>query len=69
MPSAFAAVLEAAVELAAEEAVLLEEPPLSVKMPPWAIRLVLTVPELEKARREAMEQLPDELDLDELPQL
>ena len=49
--------------------VLLEEPPLSVKMPPWAIRLVLTVPELEKARREAMEQLPDELDLDELPQL
>ena len=49
--------------------VLLEEPPLSVKMPPWAIRLVLTVPELEKARREAMEQLPEELDLDELPQL
>lgn len=49
--------------------VLLEEPPLSVKMPPWAIRLVLTVPELEKARQEAMEQLPDELDLEELPQL
>ena len=49
--------------------VLLEEPPLSVKMPPWAIRLVLTVPELEKARREAVEQLPEELDLDELPQL
>ena len=49
--------------------VLLEEPPLSVKMPPWVIRLVLTVPELEKARQEAMEQLPDELDLEELPQL
>lgn len=49
--------------------VLLEEAPLSVKMPPWAIRLVLTVPELEKARQEAMEQLPDELDLEELPQL
>lgn len=47
--------------------VLLEEPPLSVKMPPWAIRLVLTVPALEKARREA--DLPDELDLEELPQL
>ena len=27
------------------------------------------VPELEKARQEAMEQLPDELDLEELPQL
>ena len=38
-----------------------------MKMPPWAIRLVLTVPELEKARREAMEQLPDEIDLEELP--
>jgi len=49
--------------------VLLEEPPLSVKMPPWAIRLVLTVPELEKARQEAMEQLPDEINWEELPQL
>lgn len=43
--------------------VMLEEPPLSVDFPPWAIRLVLTVPELERA---AME---DEIDLDELPQL
>ncbi len=40
--------------------VMLEDPPLSVKIPPWAIRLVLTVPELEQARREAMEQLSDD---------
>ena len=49
--------------------VLLEEPPLSVKMPPWAIRMVLTVSELEKARRDAAEELPDEIDWEELPQL
>ena len=47
--------------------ILLEEPPLSVRMPPWAIRLVLTVPELEQAVRQAAED--DGLDLDELPQL
>ena len=35
--------------------VLLEEPPMSVHMPPWAIRLVLTVPGLEKAAKEAVE--------------
>ncbi len=28
--------------------VLLEEPPLSVKMPPWAIRLVVPTPALER---------------------
>ena len=32
--------------------VLLEEPPMSVHMPPWAIRLVLTIPGLEKAAQE-----------------
>ena len=47
--------------------VLLEEPPLAVKMPPWAIRLVLDLPGLERAVREAAEA--DEIDLEELPQL
>ena len=32
--------------------VLLEEPPMSVHMPPWAIRLVRTIPGLEKAAQE-----------------
>lgn len=49
--------------------VLLEEPPMSVKFPPWAIRLVLDLPGLEKAVRETAEELPDLIDLDELPQL
>lgn len=49
--------------------VLLEEPPISVKLPPWAIRLVLDLPGLEKAVRETAEELPDLMDLDELPQL
>lgn len=49
--------------------VLLEEPPISVKFPPWAIRLVLDLPGLEKAARETAEELPDLIDLDELPQL
>ena len=35
--------------------VLLEEPPMSVHMPPWAIRLVLTIPELEKAAAQAVD--------------
>ena len=47
--------------------VLLEEPPLAVKMPPWAIRLVLDLPGLERAVREAVEA--DEIDLSELPEL
>lgn len=49
--------------------VLLEEPPMSVSFPPWAIRLVLDLPGLEKAVRETAEELPDLIDLDELPQL
>ena len=48
--------------------VLLEEPPLSIKIPPWAIKLVLETPALEKAAREAAEELP-EIDWDELPRL
>lgn len=45
--------------------ILLGEPPLSVKTPPWAIRLVLEAPDLERA----VEQLPEEVDLEELPEL
>lgn len=48
--------------------VLLEEPPLSVKVPPWAIRLVLDLPGLERTVREAAE-LPDMVDPAELPEL
>ena len=47
--------------------VLLEEPPISFKMPPWAIRLVLALPGLEKAVRETAEEYG--IDLEELPQL
>lgn len=49
--------------------VLLEEPPLSFQTPPWAIRLVLDIPALEKAVRKTAEAYPDEIDLEELPQL
>lgn len=45
--------------------ILLGEPPLSVKTPPWAIRLVLEAPDLDRA----VEELPEEIDLDELPEL
>mgnify|MGYP002515431666 CR=1 FL=1 len=46
--------------------ILLGEPPLSVKTPPWAIRLVLEAPDLDRAAEEALEE---EINLDELPQL
>ena len=49
--------------------VLLEEPPISVPIPPWAIRLVLDLPGLERAVRETAEEFPDEQYWDELPQL
>jgi predicted metal-dependent peptidase len=45
--------------------ILLGEPPLTVKTPPWAIRLVLEAPDLDRAA----EELPEELDLSELPEL
>ncbi len=45
--------------------ILLGEPPLSVKTPPWAIRLVLEGPDLDWAA----EDLPEEIDLGELPEL
>jgi hypothetical protein len=47
--------------------ILLEEPPLSVKMPPWAIRLVLDTPALERAVKEV--DLTLDSDIEELPQL
>ena len=47
--------------------VLLEEPPMSVHMPPWAIRLVLTLSGLEKAAREAAEW--EEEEKDTMPEL
>jgi len=47
--------------------VLLEEPPLSVKMPPWAIRLALDTPALERTVKEL--DLSLDSDLEELPQL
>ncbi len=45
--------------------ILLREPPMSIKIPPWAIRLVLELPDLERAAQETA--LPDEIDWDELP--
>ena len=48
--------------------VLLEEPPMSVRMPTWAIRLVLGLPGLERAVSAASE-LSDLMDLAELPEL
>lgn len=47
--------------------VLLEEPPMSVKIPPWAIRLVLDGTGLERAERAA--EIWQERDPDELPEL
>ena len=47
--------------------VLLEEPPMAVKFPSWAIRLVLDTPALERAVKEL--DLSLDTDLDELPQL
>ena len=50
--------------------VLLEEPPLSVEMPPWAIRLVLTLDDLERAERETVPEDADwTAELEDLPQL
>jgi len=47
--------------------VLLEEPPIAMKIPPWAIRLVLDTPALERAVKEL--DLSLDTDLEELPQL
>lgn len=47
--------------------VLLEEPPLSVTMPPWAICLILTLPGLERAVQEASEL--DDFPADAMPEL
>ncbi len=47
--------------------VLLEEPPMMFKMPPWAIRLVLDALSLERTAKEL--DLSLDSDLEELPQL
>jgi len=47
--------------------VLLEEPPMTVKIPPWAIRLVVDTPALERAAKEL--DLSLDTDIEELPQL
>lgn len=49
--------------------VLLGEPPISVRIPPWAVRLTLELPDLERAARETAEEWPDVIPWDELPQL
>lgn len=47
--------------------VLLEEPPLEIKMPPWCIKLMLTMPDIEKAS--AAEEVWQEETIAELPEL
>ena len=47
--------------------VLLEEPPMKVDMPAWAIRLVLELPDLRRAREQAEAIEPELIEWDELP--
>ena len=47
--------------------VLLEEPPITIQIPPWAIRLVLDTPALDRAMKEV--DLTLDTDIEELPQL
>lgn len=47
--------------------VMMEDPLIHVEVPPWAIRLTLTEPELEKAVRDS--RLSDEADIDDLAEL
>ena len=50
--------------------VMMEDPALAVEIPPWAIRLTLTEPELETAARQAIgTDERDETELLELPEL
>ena len=48
--------------------VMLQEPPASVKLPPWAIKLVMELPELERAIEETAEEMQD-IDWGEMPWL
>ena len=49
--------------------VLLQEPPSFVRVPPWAIRLVLELPDLERTMQEITEEdLMDEIDLKDMPE-
>ncbi len=47
--------------------ILLKEPPLPVRIPSWAIRLVLDTPDLDRAVSESADWLEEELDLEDLP--
>ena len=47
--------------------VLLEEPPMKVDIPAWAIRITLELPDLARAREQAEEMEPEMIDWDELP--
>ncbi len=49
--------------------VLLEEPPLSYRMPAWCIRLLLSRPALDKAREAVIEDIYAEEELQNLPDL
>ena len=50
--------------------VMMEDPAMAVEMPPWAIRLALTEPELDAAERQAAyTDERDETDLRDLPEL
>ena len=48
--------------------VLLEEPPLTYKMPPWCIRLLLNISDLTR-RKKADDDIWSEEKLEELPEL
>ena len=48
--------------------ILLEPPPIEYKMPPWCIRIMLSLPALEKAVRETQEEYSEEM-LAEMPEL
>ena len=50
--------------------VMMEKPGLAVEVPPWAVCLTLTEPELEEAARaQQMDEEQDETELEELPEL
>ncbi len=49
--------------------VMMEDPAIRVEVPPWAIRLTLTEPELDRAAREALPEDAGERDMEELAEL
>ena len=49
--------------------VMMEDPAIRVEVPPWAIRLTLTEPELDRAVRQALPEDAGERDMEELAEL